>query len=228
MPSHQEVIAAAGGAAFIIVALIGGVGFIFRQALAAWLTRRLGQGLERKAERYKHDLAREMEKYKDELNRAQNVDRFRAEARKAVAERLLDRRLEALHEVSLFLHDVPSWIIAGASVPLAGRGSVETMLAKLRELSGAFDKHSLYFEDQFRSEYRRLCTNLHRLAGNWMHEAVLSPDDPQIAPILHQTASLQRLIDQMHKRLPDELANSIANEGTQRNTGAIPAQDTLG
>lgn len=222
MPSLQEVIAAAGGAALIIVVLIGGVGFIFRQALAAWLTRRLGRGLEREAERYKHDLAREMERFKDELNWAQSVDRFRAEARKAVAERLLDRRLEALHEVSLVLHNVPSWVIAGASVPLAGRAPVDEMLAKMRELSGAFDKHSLYFDIQFGVDYRAFCANLQRLAGNWLHEAVLGADDPQIAPILHQTAGLQRVIDQMHKRLPDELANSIANERTQQNTAAVP------
>lgn len=228
MPSLQQVIAAAGGAAAIVVLFVGGVGFIFRQALAAWLTRRLGRGLEQEAERYKHDLAREMEKYKDELNRAQSADRFRTEARKAVAERLLDRRLEALHEISHALHDTPSWILSNLAIPLVGRPPVAEMLAKMGALSGAFDKHSLYFDEQFALNYRTFCNDLQRLAGNWMDQAVLDRDDPRIAQVLTQAARLQATIDQMHKRLPDDLADSITNERTQRNTAAIPAQDNRG
>lgn len=152
-----------------------------------------------------------MEKYKDELNRAQSVDRFRTEARKVVAERLLDRRLEALHELSRLLQDTPSWIMSALCVPPAGRPPVDEMLAKMRDLSGAFDKHTLYFDDQFGLDYRRFCADLQRLAGQWMNEAVLRPDDPRFVQVMNQIAQLNLVIDQTHKRLPDDLANSIAN-----------------
>jgi hypothetical protein len=198
-----------GGIAGILAALCIGAALVFRKAITDWLTKRVAKGLERDAERYKHELSRAMEKYKDELARAQSIERFKGEVRKAVAERMLERRLAALHEVDLALAEIPSWIMAGMSVPLEGRPPFPERIQKIDDLSGALDRHSLYFDNTFKLEYRNFTRELTEFAGQWLEQVTIDTNDPRKRALQTRAANLMRAVQVMHQQLPDLLADSM-------------------
>ncbi|MFM0263106.1 hypothetical protein [Paraburkholderia sediminicola] len=209
MSSLHEVIIAAGGTTIVILLVIGFVAYIARQALSSWVTRRLSRGLERDAEHFKHMLARDMEAYKDELNRTQNVERFKAEVRKTVAEKMLERRLTALHEIDLVLGEIPSWVIAQMIAPRAARASLPDCTLKLAEFASTITRHSLYFENDFTLAYRRLTIELAQYGNQWTQDAIIDAADPRALALLTQAGGLQRRVTEMHRQLPDLLADTM-------------------
>ncbi|MEM5404116.1 hypothetical protein [Paraburkholderia unamae] len=213
-----------GGIAGILAALCIGAALVFRKAITDWLTKRVAKGLERDADRYRHELSRDMEKYKDELTRAQNVERFKGEIRKAVAERILERRLAALHEVDLALGEIPTWVVTQMAIPLQGRSPLTEFTQKISELGGVLTRHSLYFDAAFQLEYRQYVGALNEHAGQWPEQVTIGSDDPRTLALLRTAGKLQLTVEGMHRQLPDVLADSmIDGRPTQPPADAPPA-----
>jgi hypothetical protein len=214
VPTFQQFILAAGGASAIIIVLVGFTAVIFRDTLTAWLNRRLGRSLERESERFKHELAREITGFKDELDRAQSAERFKAEVRKAVAERMLAYRLEALNEVFAAVMDEPWAVIGQISVPPEERISLMQMRQRVIDFNSTIRRHSLYLSKDVAEKSRAVTHMLMELAEIGDRPA-LEPDGVERARAYALLRSLLEAIEASLKRLPDELADTIVASPVQ-------------
>ncbi|SAL73403.1 hypothetical protein AWB74_04482 [Caballeronia arvi] len=203
--------AALGGGVFTVAAL-GALGALFKDVFTAWMTRRVSLSLDKKADRYKHELARDMEHYKDELNRRQSVDRVKAEIRKSVAERLLDARLTALHEINAQLSSFPSWLVAGMARNFQRMERIEELRTRLDAFVPAIQSNALYFDIQFVSDYHVLHRALINYSMEWTSETVRPLSHPDAIAISTVTAMLKQRIDHMLKALPSELSALIVSD----------------
>ncbi|OYD64829.1 UNVERIFIED_ORG: hypothetical protein BDU10_7450 [Burkholderia sp. CF145] len=199
---------AVGGGAFVLV-LPAGAWLIFRSSITAWLTKRLTARLERDAERYRHELGRDMEGYKDELARTQSIDNFRAEVRKAVAERLFELRLTALHEVHVALSNIPSWVQANMAFNDA-RPHRNELAKKMTEFLEPVNRNGLYFPGDFLVSYRELGIEMIGIHPEWERNEVVPVDDPRMQSISARAGALGLRVTELHRALPDELAEMIA------------------
>lgn len=218
MPTIHEVVLAAGGGTVVVLSLIGFFGWIFQQTVATWLNKWLGRSLERQADRYRHQLSREMETYKSELSRLQDTERFKSEVRKAVAEKVLERRLQALHEVSLALQTIPSWVVSVVRFPLAQTG-VEAMSKQMAEYSKALDSNALYYSNEFSHPYRILAGQLFALITEWSDGEVFPEDEPRLHAAIVASATLQRQVEAIHRSLPDQITNIMTAAAPDRAHG---------
>jgi len=211
---------AVGGGSFVLV-LPAGVWLIFRHSITAWLTKRLTAGLERDAEHYRHvlgrDLAtfqsrlnRDMESYKNELARTQNIESFRAGVRKAVAERMLELRLTALHEVGYALMEIPSWVHANLAFA-DNRPAVAVLQQKVTDFLEPANRYGLYFPNDFLVAYRQLAHDMLALHPEWQRNVIIPPDGPRTTELILRSATLGNRVTELHKALPDELAAIIAD-----------------
>jgi hypothetical protein len=206
MPTIHEIILAAGGGAFVVLALIGVFGVIFQQTVATWLNKWLGRSLERQADQYRHQLSREMETYKSELARSQDTERFKAEVRKSVAEKILERRLQALHEISLALETVPSWVVSVIRFPIAHTG-IEAVTQRMTDYSRALDSNALYYPSDFSRPYRALAGQLFELITEWSTGMIFQENEPRLQAVILASGTLQYQIEGLHRSLPDQITN---------------------
>ncbi|MDN7858331.1 hypothetical protein QZM81_21265 [Burkholderia cepacia] len=213
MNAVSQFIVSVGGALGVIVAILAAVGFIFKQSLAAWLTKRLSKELEEKAEKYKHELSREMEAYKNELSTIQTVKRFKIEARKAVADRLMDKRLEAAQVLSSALNKVPSWVLSQRSIPPESRVPTSEYLERMTEFSDVLDKNTLYVDLDFPVAYRAIVTDIFNMTDIWDGDGIIDTKGEAAKKILADAAALVHAIDKSVKVLPETLVNEIFGSG---------------
>lgn len=185
---------------------------VFHGPLMAWLTKRLAKGLERDAERYKHELSREMEKYKDELTRAQSVERLRAEMRKVVSETLFEKRLAAYQELYKVIIRVPATVLARAMLAPGTRGDIGFATEQIQALNDTLEQHLLYVSGDFAQRYRSLTATLTNMfsAATWDTTPRLDIQDERVTVVHGKVRTLQGELEQLYKTLPDDLANGIA------------------
>jgi hypothetical protein len=167
MSTLQQIILAAGGTTATILSLVGALALIFKDTLTNWLNRRLGRSLEqqsenfkyellRQSEKYKHELSRDMAQLKDELDRAQSVDRLKTEVRKAVAERLLTRRLEALDDLAHVIQRNPYQVLLNMRLE-ADRRLTDAQLRELvKSFGDALFRQNLYVSTEFRALFQEV------------------------------------------------------------------------
>ncbi|EJO52286.1 hypothetical protein [Burkholderia multivorans] len=208
----SEVVAKAGGAAAIVIIVIGATWLIFKEAATSWLTKRIGNSLERNADYYKHELAREMEKFKDELARVQSAERFKSEARRAVAERILDRRISAYQDVMIALNEIPSWVMSQMCVSKVGRAPIMDFFSKMNQLSGALDRNSLYFDQTFVIEYRRVVVEIQKIGNEWGNSIVMDPHSDNMMQTTQRVAAIGYRVTEMFKTLPDDVVKVITGD----------------
>jgi hypothetical protein len=210
MPSFHDVFFTLNSVTTVAVAIATGAAYVLRGSITAWLTRRLGRGLERDAEQYKHELARDMERYKDELTRAQNVDRFKSEMHKAVAERMLERQLQAFHDVSVALQNGPSYIV---SVAVTGPGNLEPTRTQLEErvrnMEIAINTNALYFQPEFRHQYLRMLTATTTVKNASVQGGIFEQASPQIVELLTRAVTVDSAIGQAMRELPSTMAAGL-------------------
>ncbi|MFP3428713.1 hypothetical protein SB781_03085 [Paraburkholderia sp. SIMBA_061] len=208
MNIELQIIRTYGPGVFLALVLIGlatyGLKALFSVAMG-WLSKRVGRKLEDDAARYRHELAKDMEAYKNDLSRALNVERIRSEVRRAAAEKLLDMRLKALHEVHLQLWKLPSWVTSIVRFPYELRRDVE-FSERMELFTSAMDSNGLYFTNLFGRDYRLLAGTLFELAAEWRQGAVFENTDARFAAVIVSTARLQTQIEQKHRLLPDEIS----------------------
>jgi hypothetical protein len=209
MPTIDEVVLAAGGGTLVVLALIAFIGWIFQHAVATWVNKWLGRSLERQAEQYRHQLSREMETYKSELARSQDTERFKSVVRKAVAEKVLERRLQALHEISLTIQTIPSWVASVIRFPLANTG-IEAVTQRMAEYSRALDSNALYYPNEFARPYRILASELFVLITEWSNGTASQETERRLQATIVASAALQRQIDAMHRSLPDQIRSQTS------------------
>lgn len=207
----QNILTALGGVTAVFLVIAAACWKLIDSGITTWLTRRVGRALERDAERYKHELSRDMETYKDELARSQGIERLRIEMRKAVAEKLFDRRLTAYHELFVALSEIPSYILSGAMQPVEHRVPLQDVFGRAQEFANTLSPHQLYLPLDFKQEYRAVLSRLLSLfTGNdWSFRPALTQEDAVVLEINRMVAALNFKIDQYYKSLPDDLANSI-------------------
>ncbi|MBT2789158.1 hypothetical protein [Paraburkholderia strydomiana] len=222
METVKAILAVLGGAGAVVAAVCAAFAIMFRDTLTAWLTKRVAKGLERDAERYKHELSRDMENYKDELNRAQSVERLRAEMRKTVAEKIFALRLDAYHELYKALTQTPALIMSYSLLPAGSRSTLDETVAQISGFNTALETHQLYVDKDFRNTYRTIATRLLGLfeSGEWETAEPLKNESEKIRTLSRLVGTLLEEIERMHTRLPDDLADGVANsvahrEGTQ-------------
>lgn len=206
----SELLAKVGGVAAIVLIVIGAVWIAFKDILTSWLTRRVSKSLERDADHYRHELAREMEKFKDELSRVQSAERFKAEARRAVADRVLDRRISAYHDINVALIETPSWIVSQMSISPAGRRPITEYFKKIEEMGMALSSNGLYFDNKFSLDYRTLIVKIQAVASGWLGEELFDVSGEKAREIQRDTAALSSRLDEMFQRLPDDVVKIIA------------------
>ncbi|MCA8038539.1 hypothetical protein [Burkholderia seminalis] len=209
----QNILTALGGVTAVLLLIAAACWKLIDSGLTTWLTKRVSRGLERDAERYKHELSRDMESYKNELARAQGVEKIRVEMRKAVAEKLFDRRLNAYHELYVAISEIPSYILAGAMQPVENRPLQGQAYGRVQEFVNTLTPHQLYLPNDFKQEYRALLlTLLDLFAGSrWNTRPELRHEDAVVAEINVMVGALSSKLDSYYKLLPDDLANAIAN-----------------
>ena len=206
----------------IALAVITAIFAIFKDTITSWMTKRVAVGLERAADRHRHELGRDMatyqgelnrdmEGYKNELARAQSVENFRIGVRKAVAERMLELRLTALHEVHVALSNIPSWVLANLAFNNA-RPSRPELQQKISEYLEPINRSGLYFPADFRFDYRQLGIEMLNLYPEWERNEIVLLDDPRTTQISTLAATLSDHVTALHRALPDELAAIIVND----------------
>jgi hypothetical protein len=214
----QTILAVFGGVTVVALGVVAACWKLIDSTLTAWLTKRVTRQLERDAEQYRHALARDMETYKDELNRVQSIERLRAEMRKTVAEKMFAIRLDAYHMIYAMLETVPAWIATRLQLPAAARGPLSVATEKLMEFGNAVERNSLYLPLRFSITYRRYAGLLYECVEEiaWANAEPLPFHHNRIIAILEQAGALQREINDLHRALPDDLANSIAHPDFQQ------------
>ncbi|MEN2470530.1 MULTISPECIES: hypothetical protein [Burkholderia] len=210
----QYVLTALGGVTAVILLIAAACWKLVDTGLTTWLTKRVGRGLERDAERYKHELSRDMEMYKNELARSQGMGRLRAEMRKVVAEKLFERRLNAYHDLYVAISEIPSHVLAGAMQSVEVRPSQAKTYTRVQEFANALTPHQLYLPGDFKQEYRALLVKLlNFFVGNsWQASPALAFEDAKVTEINKMVATLNHKIDSYYKSLPDELAGAIVQQ----------------
>lgn len=212
---------AVGGGSLVLVLPVG-VWLIFRQSITAWLTKRLTSGLERNAEHYRHELGRDLatyqgqlskdvEGYKNELARTQNIENFRAGVRKAVAERMLELRLKALHDVGYALMETPSWVLANMAFA-DNRPPVAVLQQRVADFLEPANRYSLYFPNDFLVSYRQLAQDMLALYPEWQRNVIIPPDGPRSTALISRGGTLGCRVTELHRALPDELAAIIVDK----------------
>ncbi|MDN7467015.1 hypothetical protein [Burkholderia orbicola] len=210
----QNILAALGGATAVILLIAAACWKLIASGLATWLTKRVGKGLERDADRYKHELSRDMETYKNELVRSQSIERVRAEMRKVVAEKLFERRLNAYHDLYVAISEIPSYILSQAMQPIEFRFPLENVFGRAQDFQKTLIPHQLYLPSEFKQEYRSLLSELLTLfaENSWAQRPALALEDQTVVQINQRVAALNFKLDQYYKSLPDELANAIVQQ----------------
>ncbi|MDR5787859.1 hypothetical protein P9281_15100 [Caballeronia sp. LP003] len=148
MSAELSIIKSYGPWVFVALLIIGLAAYGIRSLISVgmnWLSKIIGRRLEETAEHYRHQLGKDLEAYKSDLSRALNRQNIKAEVRRAVAEKLLDRRLEALHEVHLEIYKHPSWVNAVVGQPYSAE--VHSAFSKrMDEFSSAIDRKRSIFD----------------------------------------------------------------------------------
>lgn len=206
------ILAALGGASAVTLAIVLGISIIFRDTIAAWLTRRVAKNLERDADHYKHELAREMERYKAELASKQSAERLRAEMRKVVAEKMFALKLDAYHEVHDVLERVPHDFLANVGLPPEQRCTYSVVIQDMSKFADTVQRVSLYLPGEFQDSYLKLLRLMQNAATDeviWTHTPPRTTTQPEMAAILLQTVRLLSDLMALHQRLPDDVADSL-------------------
>ncbi|MGF7001277.1 hypothetical protein [Paraburkholderia sp. GAS32] len=209
------ILAMLGGITAIVAAVCLAIAVVFRNTLTAWLTKRVAKGLERDAERYKHDLSRDMETYKNELARAQSTERLEAEMRKAVAEKMLTLRLDAFHDLYALVQETPYLIIRSRERVQESRFGLDDEIDGVIAMADALRRHRLYVDDEFAKAYEDLTSELAEIVKepDW-REAPPLPTDGRLSQRVRLRAMLcRRLLEEMHRNLPHQLARLVVPKG---------------
>ncbi|HEX7913903.1 MAG TPA: hypothetical protein VF534_38305 [Paraburkholderia sp.] len=208
----QQILTALGGTVVVILLIGAACWKLLESGLTTWLTKRVAKGLERDAERYKHELSRDMERYKDELARSQGVERLRAEMRKVVAEKLFEKRLAAYHELYMATMRIPATVMARAMLPVGSRGSIEIITEQIRELTNALERHQLYMTPEFTKQFRDLITGLVSMFSpdTWDTMPPLAIEGEKVKYINGLVRALNGQLERHYKTLPDDLADGVA------------------
>lgn len=210
----NRTLAMLGGITTIAAAVCLATAVVFRNTFTAWLTKRVAKGLERDAERYKHELSRNMETYKNELARAQSTERLEAEMRKAVAEKMLTLRLDAFHDLYALVQKTPYLIIRSREQVQESRFGLDDKVDGVIAMADALRRHRLYVDDEFAKVYEELTSELAELVKepDW-HEAPPLPTDSKLSQRVRLRAMLcQRLLEKMHRNLPHQLARLVVQK----------------
>lgn len=208
MSAELQIIKTYGPGAFVALIIIALLLYGLKTLLAEtirWLSKIVGRKLEQDAEHYRHQLGKEMETYKNELSRSLNVDRIRSEVRRAVAERLLDRRITAFHEVHVELSNFPSWVISVVCFPFL-QERYDVFFERMEKFGRAIEANGLHFPTAFVRDYHDLRAQLLELVQAWHGGTAFDINDPRRTAIIQRAGTLQSWIESMHRALPDEIS----------------------
>ncbi|WP_155625707.1 hypothetical protein [Burkholderia vietnamiensis] len=208
----QDILAALGGVTAVAIAIVAACWKLVDTWITTWITKRVGRGLERDADHYRHELSQDMERFKDELARTQSVERLRAEMRKVVAEKLFEKRLTAYHELNIAIMSIPGELAGSATMPPESRFREAIVAEKIGEMKKLWEQHLLYVPPEFANDFRELLARLLLIfpADGWGTMPALPQDGKVLTNIRELVRSLGNQIDALYKALPDDLANAVA------------------
>jgi hypothetical protein len=132
-----------------------------------------------------------------------------------VVERLLERRLTALHEVSAALAETPSWVPVNMALVNQRPPQVE-LSYKVANFNAPLNRYPLYFDGTFTRLYRQLGVDLISFAEEWAQGAIVPTNDERSTSVLRKVGTLSGYVAAMHQALPDELASVISSERPQQ------------
>lgn len=206
----SQILRQLGGVASIAVVVICGILIVCRQTLVEWLRRRVTRELDVAAEHHKHELLLQSESFKAELVRTQDIERYKFEIRKVIAEKMLEKRVAAVEHYFSILNEIPSRILANLACARQIRENAQTAYASIRDMQAAQYSHGLAVSMQFRTQWMSIVDKLQRLVMvRWEQPEALPTDAPEYLEILQLCAGLSNSLEAMVAALPTEFANAI-------------------
>ncbi|WP_186120582.1 hypothetical protein [Burkholderia gladioli] len=144
-----------------------------------------------------------------ELSEVQSIRGFKIAARRAVADRILESRLNAFNELNHVLTVTPAWVVSRIATDVRNRPSVAEFLNKVGEMGSILDKNSLHCPRNFRLSYRELISAMMTLGHNWEDGPAMDVNDDFIRDINNRTGFLLQEINGMYLRLPDDITDMV-------------------
>ncbi|MGF6414865.1 hypothetical protein [Paraburkholderia sp. MM5482-R1] len=159
-----------------------------------------------------------METYKDELACAQSTERLEAEMRKTVAEKMLALRLNAFHDLHALVKEIPYLIIRSREQVQESRFGLDGKIDRVIEMRDALRRHRLYVDDKFANAYEDLTAELAELVKepDWREAPPLPAESKSSQRIRLRAMLLRKLLEEMHRDLPHQLARLVVQKGENR------------